>query len=287
MICRPRLSRACCVNCRETTTAWLRALLCLDGAPPGANNRAMKRPALIVAVCLLACAAACRNDPVEQRARLRGDIDSTNPGNAVERREKLRVLLLGAPGKSREPDPHLRAAAAQGLGQIGDADDFEPLREALMGAFADEHLMVRMEAAIALGKLAYNGPADPRRKEVIRALRLRLAFDRDIAGRLLEDEYLVRVAMANSLFALGRRDAAVALYEVALRFYADLDNPEMAVFLSGADEGLADHCVAHVATLAGVTAEQIAEQRRKSDERAAYLAFIADRMAEMPLVPDR
>ncbi|MCC6573066.1 MAG: HEAT repeat domain-containing protein [Planctomycetes bacterium] len=246
----------------------------------------MKYLPATLALCLLAL-AGCRNDPVEKRAELRRDIDATRPANSGSSRARLRELLLGSADTRQDPDPHLRATAAQGLGEIGDPEDFEALREALLGAFADSQTVVRMEAAISLGKLRYTGLTDARRKETIRMLRSRLAFERDAAGRLMEGQYLVRSAMLNTLASLGARDAAIALHEVADRIATDLEGPDAQLLSSPGDEGLVDLCFEHIALMAGVTREQLLERQRLSELRAATLQWLSGKIAEMPQVPDR
>src|SRR5690606_32733593 len=122
----------------------------------------------------------------------------------------------------RGEDPHLRASAAQGLGNIGHPADAELLLEVLLCPLADSSTQIRMECGIALGKLRYPSAVDNRRRVVLVALTNRVAYDRDPAGRPLETQFSVRSAMVNSLIALGGQGAAASLHDVASRLHADL-----------------------------------------------------------------
>ncbi|MBV6517325.1 MAG: hypothetical protein HPKKFMNG_03054 [Planctomycetes bacterium] len=242
----------------------------------------MKR--LCVILLLLVC-AGCHNLASERRDNLRRDVESTDAADMPARRRQLKLILLGETGKPRDPDPHFRATAAQELGKVGEADDLDALLEALMGPYADENRMVRMEAAIGIGKLRYSGVADSRRKKALRDLTSRLAYDRDAAGRVIETDYLVRSAMVNSLTLLGHRDAASALHDVAKRLRADQAANETLLFTGPGDEGLFDLCLEGLLKLTGVTREAAAKDRASHDDLQAHLAWWAERISEMPPVP--
>jgi hypothetical protein len=241
---------------------------------------------LILTLCVLCFTAACRNAPAEAREELRYDVQAVRPDERDGLRAKLADALM------RESDPHLRAAAAQGLGNLRDPADFEVLLEALAGppaegatgarisSLADPSPQVRMEAAIALGKLRFDSAADPRRATVIAVLRSRIAFDRDPAGRLLETQFSVRSAMLNSLIALGGRGGAAAIHDVATRLLGDLATGT-ATLTAATDKGLLDHCFQGLSMITGVPASQAASHRVESDDLREHLDWWARRISEM------
>ncbi len=225
--------------------------------------------------------AGCRNVPAEEREAMRREVETVAPENRDALRARLRTNLLGQGQTRPAVDPHLRASAAQGLGNLADPDDTEPLLDALAGPLADENLMVRMECAIALGKLRFDR-ADPRRETVTRRLRDRLVFERDETGRLYEREFLVRVAMVNSLIQVGTRLGASALHDVASRLAADLDGDRGEPGVDASDKGLLDRVLAGLARLCNVPPEEAARHRAQSDELAPHLAWWAVRIARLP-----
>jgi hypothetical protein len=225
---------------------------------------------------------ACHNVPAEKRDVIRRDVATVTDGDRDRLRTRLARMLLGDGSQRRDPDPHLRATAAQGLGDLRDPADTDTLLEALSGPFLDESLQVRIEAAIALGKLNYPSQGDLRRKRVLEKLRMRLAFERDETNRLQEPEYMVRSAMLNSIRALAGRDAAVALHDVARRIHSDSLNPETSVYMGPLDEGLLDLCLAGLAELTGVESRLADAHRQEHDDPEEHFTWWADRIAEMP-----
>ncbi|MBZ0136423.1 MAG: hypothetical protein K8I27_08640 [Planctomycetes bacterium] len=224
---------------------------------------------------------ACMNAPEIERDNLRRGARDAEPEQHEAKRAELRTVLGGGADSPRDADPHLRATAAQGLGMLGYADDYEALLDALLGPLADENMLVRMECAIALGKLAYSGRTDERRLEVILQLRRRVAFERDDNGRLFETEFLVRSAMLNSLIAIGGRDSAAAIHDIASRIHSDLESTE-AVFTSASDRGLLDRCFQGLAALTGVPLREAADNRFASDDLTDHIDWWASRISEMP-----
>lgn len=241
----------------------------------------MRNAAWMLLVPVLAL-GACRNAPAEERERLRRDVETVEPENRADLRARLRVNLTGDGAIRPELDPHMRAGAAQGLGNLADADDYLVLLDALAGPLADENLLVRMECAVALGKLKYGDRTDERRMFVVRRLRDRLAYERDEAGRLFEREFLVRVAMVNSLIQIGSRGAASALHDVASRLVTDLEGETSQINADASDKGLLDRTFEGLAQLTNVDSMAAAAQRRQSDELAPHLAWWARRIADMP-----
>ena len=235
--------------------------------------------ALIIGALLL---SACHNVPAERRAGIRRDVSTVPEGERDRLRLRLARMLLGDGTQRRDPDPHLRATAAQGLGDLRDPADTDTLLEALAGPFLDESLQVRVEAAIALGKLNYPSRSDRRRKRVLEKLRMRLAFERDETNRLQEPEYMVRSAMLNSILALAGRDAAVAVHDIARRIYSDSVNPETALYMGPLDEGLLDLCFEGLADLTGVDHRKADAHRQQHDDPDVHFTWWADRIAEMP-----
>jgi hypothetical protein len=234
-------------------------------------------------IILLACLLpACRNVPEEERGDLGRDIKDTQPEDTAVMRERLRGILGGTADSPPDGSPHLRARAAQGLGQFGDADDSRLLLDALLGPLRDENVMVRMESAIALGKLRFDGTFDPRRRDVIAYMRARLAFDRDDNGRPLETEFMVRSAMLNSLIFIGGRDAATAIYDVAVRVYRDLEGSASGVYTSATDRGLLDRCFEGLAEITGVGRQAAAEHRFENDDLARHIDWWAQQITAMP-----
>lgn len=232
-------------------------------------------------ILLALLCAACMNAPQIERDTMRRDVKNAEPESHDAKRAELRTTLGGGVDQPRDADPHLRGTAAQGLGMLGYADDYQVLLDSLLGPLADENKLVRMECAIALGKLEYSGRTDERRLDVILQLRRRLAFDRDVDGRLFETEYLVRSAMVNSLIAIGGRDSAAALYDVASRVHSDLESTE-AVFTSASDRGLLDRCFQGLSTITGVPLKEAADNRFSSDDLADHIDWWATQISEMP-----
>lgn len=234
-------------------------------------------------VCVLALAllGGCRNAPEVERTTLRNDVRGAGPGEVDDQRAHLRRILVGDVENRPHHDPHMRAAAAQGLGELGNPADAEVLRSALLGTLRDQNLQVRMECAIALGKLRYEGPQDDRRAVTLIALRDRLAHERDENGRPLETEFLVRTAMLNSLIALGGRDAAVAIFEVASQVNSDLSDVEASLFTSATDRGLLDRCFEGLARITRTPAQEVAVNRVESGDVEQHLRWWEDQISRM------
>lgn len=241
----------------------------------------MARLLPILLVCLLV-ATACRNAPAAEREMLRREVETVQPDQRDALRRRLRLSLLGEGTQRPDIDPHMRASSAQGLGNLAEAEDHDVLLEALGGSLADENPLVRMECAIALGKLQYSGKGDERRKTVIAALRDRLAYQRDETGRLFEREFTVRVAMVNSLVQIGTRSSASALHDVASRLANDLESETASINADAGDKGLLDRSLEGLRLLTGQTVASVQENRRKSDEITPHLAWWANRISEMP-----
>ena len=238
----------------------------------------------LILVCLVFGLAGCVNVSKDRREQLRRDTDVTKPQAMPARRAYLRYLLLG--GKNpRDPDPHVRATCAQLLGEVGEPEDLDSLMVAIKGLYADDNVMVRLECAIAIGKLRYAGITDRRRKQALSELTNLLALERDTAGRIKETDYQVRNALINSLGALGHRDSASALLDVARRMRSDLQNLETAVFTGAGEEGLFDQCLETLRLLTGVTLEKARQNRSASDSIDDHLQWWGERIAEMPQVP--
>ena len=235
---------------------------------------------LIVLALLCLSAAACRNAPAAAREELRREVEVVNPEERDALRTRLRALMLGDANRPAELDPHLRASAAQGLGELGEPADAGALLDGLMGTLDDDNAQVRMECAIALGKLSYGDASDERRQNVVTRLRDRAATDRDDGGRLLERDYMVRLAMVNSLARIGGRSSAAAVLDVARRLAADLEG-DAAVRADIADKGLLDRCLESLRGLAGVSREEADANRAQSDELAPHLSWWASRVARM------
>ena len=234
-----------------------------------------------VTILIVICLAGCMNAPEIERDNMRRGAKDAEVSEHDAKRAELRTTLGGSVGQPRDADPHMRATAAQGLGMLGYPEDSEALTEALMGVLADESMVVRLECAIALGKLRYEGRTDERRQDVIALLRGRLAFDRDDNGRLFETEYLVRSAMLNTLIAIGGRESAAAIFEIASRVHSDLESTE-AVFTSASDRGLLDRCFQGLVEITGVTSREAADNRFSSDDLADHLDWWAARISEIP-----
>lgn len=237
------------------------------------------RAALLISAAL--CLTACMNAPEIERDTMRRDVKNAPVEQHDDRRARLRATLAGSVDQPRDTDPHTRATAAQGLGMLGYADDCWVLLDVLMGPLADDSMLVRLECAISLGKLRYTGRADERRRDVVLQLRRRLAFDRDDSGRLMEPEYLVRSAMLNSLIAIGGRDCAAAIHDVAMRLNSDLQSTQ-AVFTSAGDRGLLDRCFQGLCEITGVTPREAADNRFSSDDLTDHIDWWATRISEMP-----
>lgn len=238
-------------------------------------------PFILIALLIALLIAGCMNAPEIERDMLRRDVKNSDPDQHDTKRAELRVILGGGVDQPRDADPHLRATAAQGLGMLGYADDSTALIDALLGPLADESKLVRMECAIALGKLKYSGRTDERRLEVILQLRRRLAFERDDSGRLFETEYLVRSAMLNSLIAIGGRDSAAAIHDVASRVHSDLESTE-AVFTSASDRGLLDRCFQGLSDITGVPLKEAADNRFATDDLTDHIDWWATQISKMP-----
>jgi len=236
----------------------------------------------ILALLVLGCLAGCANAPEKARSDLRNDTDRTRAEDQDARRKTLRAMLTGEGDAPREGDPHLRAEAARGLGQFGNAEDSELLLELLLGPLADESTAVRLECAISLGKLEYPSRRDARRVDVLLSLRNRVAFDRDETGRPQETEFLVRSAMLNTIILLGGRDAAIAVHDVAERVFSDLENVEASLYTSATDRGLLDRCFQGLAELTGVGQNTAARNRFETDDLAKHLQWWTRQIAEMP-----
>ena len=238
----------------------------------------------LLLVLLVLGLAGCVNVAKERREQLRRDTDVTSAKDMPARRAHLRELLIG--GKNpRDPDPHVRATCAQLLGEVGEPDDLDTFIVALKGLYADENVMVRLECAIALGKLRYTGVTDRRRRQALSELTNLLAYERDGSGRIKETDYQVRNALINSLGALGQRDSASALLDVARRMRSDLQNLETAVFTGAGEEGLFDQCLETLRLLTGITLERARQNRSASDSIDDHLQWWGERIAEMPQVP--
>ncbi len=253
----------------------------LDGRRLRVTIRPMSRYALVLLLLTLAL-AGCRNAPEEARNDLRRDVKRAQDGEREGMRQRLRVILVGEADSPPDGDPHLRATAAQGLGELGDAADAGVLLDRLLGPLADENVLVRIECAIALGKLRYAGRMDERRNDTILSLRNRIAFDRDEMGRPYETEYLVRSAMVSTLIAIGGRDAAAALHDVVSRVYSDLQSVQGSFFTSATDRGLMDRCFQGLEQLTGTPGEQAARHRFENDDLARHIDWWNDRIADMP-----
>jgi hypothetical protein len=224
----------------------------------------------------------CLNAPEKERADLRNDVDRTDESDEGKMRADLRAMLIGGVDTPPESDPHLRAEAARGLGNLASPEDSGVLLDLLLGDLADESVAVRWECAIALGKLKYAGRSDKRRIEVVQSLRNRIAFDRDDDGRPNETEFMVRSAMLNSMIALGGRDAAVAVHDVAERVYGDLEDVEASLYTSATDRGLLDRCFQGLAELTGAGEQAAAQNRFDTKNLDEHLDWWAQQISDMP-----
>jgi hypothetical protein len=237
--------------------------------------------ALLVLAGFLVLAAGCRNAPATAREDVRREVENATPENSESVRAGLRAKLLGDGKTQPDVDPHMRASAAQGLGDLGDAEDWSAPMAGLAGPLADDNTQVRMECAISLGKLKYSGAKDERRVEVVNRLCDRAAIERDEGGRLLEREYAVRLAMVNSLVQIGGRSSAAALHKAARRLASDLDD-DNAARTEVADKGLLDRCIEGLLQLTGVSRADAAAQRALSDEWDPHLSWWATQISRMP-----
>jgi hypothetical protein len=259
-------------------------MLGLDLWSAGPTIGPFMKKAFILLLLMLLGVSGCVNVARERREQLWRDTKITNAAEMPARRAQLKALLLGA-DKPRDPDPHVRATAAQLLGEVGEPEDLDALLAALKGLYADDNVLVRMECAVAIGKLRYASITDRRRRQALSELTNRLAHERDSAGRIEEAEYQVRNAMINSLALLGHRDAASALLDVARRIRADLSNLETLVFAGGGEEGLFDQCLECLLELSGVSRDVARKDRASHENIDDHLKWWADRIAEMPQVP--
>lgn len=235
---------------------------------------------LLFALVFAAFLAGCRNAPAERREVIRYETQAVADEDRSKLRADLTTLLLGSTDEPADEDPHVRAAAAQGLGNLGDPADAEPLIDAMAGPLADESTQVRMECAISLGKLRYSGPLDERRLLVVRTLRNRVAFDRDASGRPLETEFMVRSAMLSSLVGLGGRSGATAIHDIASRINRDISSSG-SVFTGATDKGLLDRCFEGLCDITGVPVREAAAHRLTTDDFAKHLEWWADRISQM------
>jgi hypothetical protein len=241
----------------------------------------MRRCLLTLLLLIPIALAGCRNAPEEDRKDLWRDVKDTQEQDREAMRARLRAIIVGDVEAGRDEDPHMRATAVQGLGELGDAEDAELMRDTLLGPLADENALVRIECAIALGKLRYDSRTDARRVDTVISLRNRIAFDRDASGRPYETEFLVRSAMVNTLIAIGGRDCAAALHDVASRLNSDLEDIEGALYTSATDRGLLDRCFEGLAELTGVSREKAAQNRFENDDLSVHIDWWVDRISEM------
>lgn len=246
--------------------------MCFDN--PGSMSRWLP-------VLLMVFLAGCINAPERDRGDLRNDVDRTSEADEPEMRARLRAMLLGGLDTPPDNDPHIRAEAARGLGKFGHAEDSGVLLDLLMGPLADESVAVRLECAIALGKLEFESRTDKRRIEVLQRLRGRIAFDRDDSGRPLETEYLVRSAMLNSVIAVGGRDAAIAVHDIASRVNSELEDVEASLYTSATDRGLLDRCFQGLAELTGASEKAAAQNRFDTGDVDEHLDWWATHVSEM------
>lgn len=242
------------------------------------HNPGLMRYLPLIALLLL---TACRNVPQERREGIRADAQSAAPSQHADLRAEYTRILLGGGNQPAEEDPHVRAAAAQSIGNLGYPEDAATLIEAMAGPLADESVQVRMECAIALGKLRFSGPTDKRRVDTIRTLRGRVAFDRDSAGRPMETEFMVRSAMLDSLINLGGRSGAVAIYDIATRINGDLESMASSLTAS-TDKGLLDRCFAGLCEITGVRPRDAAANRLQNQSNVRHLQWWADQISNLP-----
>ncbi|MBK9975143.1 MAG: hypothetical protein IPP14_10265 [Planctomycetes bacterium] len=236
---------------------------------------------LLLLACLC-CVASCRNAPAVEREQMRRDVETVKPEDRQALRARLRLTLLGDGPTRPEVDPHLRASAAQGLGNLANPEDSDALLEGLSGPLADENLQVRMECAIGLGKLVYGSENAEQRKAVLRRLRDRLGFDRDEAGRLYEREYFVRLAMLNSMIQIGGRTAAFSVHDVASRLVVDLEGAQAGANADASDKGLLERALEGLRQLTGATVAEAAANRRLSDDLEPHMKWWAQRVSQLP-----
>ncbi|MCF6228661.1 MAG: HEAT repeat domain-containing protein, partial [Planctomycetes bacterium] len=200
--------------------------------------------------------------------------------NRDDVRAELLEVLIGTESKPASGDPHLRATAAQGLGNLGSSEDAPVLLDSLMGPLQDRNVQVRIESAISLGKLDYTQSRDLRR-DVINRLRDRLVFERNDSGRLMETAFLVRTSMLNSLIGIGGRSAASAIHDVAGQVYKDIENPRTNKFTSSTDRGLLDRCLEGMILTTKVDRQKAVDHRNNSNDLTPHLDWWTHRISEM------
>ncbi|MHC4840866.1 MAG: HEAT repeat domain-containing protein [Planctomycetota bacterium] len=239
------------------------------------------RNALLLSIVATLALAGCQNRPSIERDRIRDKVHTSNDGNREQVRTDLLAILVGTESEPPSGDPHLRATAVQGLGDLGSPDDSQVLLDTLMGPLQDRNVQVRIEAAIALGKLDYGQHRDLRRN-VIARLRDRLAFERNERGKLKETEFLVRTSMLNSMIGVGGRSAASGVHDVAVQVHKDIENPDTNKFTSATDRGLMDRCIEGLILVTGVDRELAVDHRNNANDLGPHFDWWTQRISEMP-----
>lgn len=235
----------------------------------------------IIAVSLLLLISACQNRPAVERDRIRDSVHTATDENRENVRAELIEILVGSESKLASADPHLRASAAQGLGELGNASDSELLLDTLMGPLLDHNVLVRVEAAVAIGKLDYTSNRELRR-DVIDRLRDRLAFERNESGRLFEVEFLVRTSMLNALIGIAGRSAASGIHDVAVQVNKDIENTDANKFTSATDRGLLDRSIEGLIIVTGVERKLATDHRNSNSRLNPHFDWWTQRIAEMP-----
>ncbi|MDC1142023.1 HEAT repeat domain-containing protein [Planctomycetota bacterium] len=239
------------------------------------------RSVVLTSIALLLALSACQNRPAIERERIRDQVHTANDENHEQVRAELLAVFIGTESEPASGDPHLRATAAQGLGNLGNPDDADVLLDTLMGPLLDRNALVRVEAAISLGKLDYSQHRDLRRN-VIAKLRDRLAFDRNDSGRLKETQFLVRTSMLNSIIGIGGRSAASGVHDVAVQVHRDIENPDSNKFTSATDRGLMDRCIEGLILSTGVDRQLAVEHRSQANDLGPHFDWWTQRISEMP-----